>query len=87
MKAGKKRKKLDARFLHGIFVGLADRSDELLVSTPYGCFKARTVRRLIVADRKGPEFLKVIKGVPWCLEPSGSNEIKRAVNCCGTCCS
>ena len=80
MTVGKKRKKLDARFLPGIFVGLADRSDELIVATPAGCFKARTVRRLTISDRKDPEFLKMIKGVPWCLEPSGSTEIKTAVN-------
>ena len=66
MLAGTKRAKSEDRFLPGIFLGLSDRSDELVVGTPTGCFKARTIRRLPMAERKDPEFVKACIGVPRC---------------------
>ena len=37
--------------------------------TPGGVIKVNNVRRLPPSQRKDPELLKVVKGLPWCLKP------------------
>ena len=43
---GKHRRKLDERFHAGMYVGLVDRTDEVIVLTKGGYYKANTIRRL-----------------------------------------
>jgi hypothetical protein len=67
----KRRRKYDDRFGTGIFVGLIERSNELRLLTPGGVIKVNNVKRLPPSQRRDPELLKVVKGLPWCLTPSG----------------
>ncbi len=46
LEAGKLRSQLQDRWHEGIFLGVQDRSDEVLVGTREGVVKARTLRRL-----------------------------------------
>ena len=61
---GKKRAKLEARWFTGVYLGLVDRSDEVIIGTDQGCFKVRlisdypsrrgTTRRSSRASRASP---------------------------------
>lgn len=62
-----------AKFQMGIFLGLQDNSDEMVVGTPKGVVKARTVKRLSTETARDPEFLLSVKGVPWCPIPGEPN--------------
>ena len=65
VETGKLRSQLQDRWHEGIFLGLQDRSDEVLVGTREGVFKARTLRRLDGVQRRDPELLKGLRGLPW----------------------
>ena len=43
--------KLDARWENGIWLGIRDRSGEIIVGTPEGCMKVRSVRRRPEGER------------------------------------
>ena len=70
----RRRRKYDDRFGTGIFVGLIERSNEVRLLTPGGVIKVSNVRRLSPSQRKDPELLKVVKGLPWCLAPIDKKE-------------
>ena len=57
--------KLEPKFLDGIFVGIQDQSDEVLVGTSDGVVKARSYRRRPPSLRWPVEQLKAMKGLPW----------------------
>ena len=55
---------LEPRFLDGIFLGLTDRSDEIIVWGPEGIRKARTIRRRMETERWNQEALLAVQGTP-----------------------
>ena len=46
-----KQEKLNARWEYGIFVGVRPRSGELIIATPAGICKVRSVRRVPMEDK------------------------------------
>ena len=42
---GARQAKLDPKWQHGAFIGIRDRSDEMLIMTTSGVYKTRNVRR------------------------------------------
>ena len=67
---GKRRRKYEERFLTGMYVGLVNRSDELVVLTPTGAFKVNVIRRLPVEQRGDARFALSCQGLPWRMTPS-----------------
>ena len=65
LQAGKRRSRLEDRWHPGIFCGIVDRSDEVLVSDSSGVRKARILKRLDERDRVDAELLNAVKGLPW----------------------
>ena len=63
--AGKRASRHEQKFFDAIFLGILDRSDELIVGTPAGVFKARSVKCLSNRDRIAPEYFNSIRGLPW----------------------
>ena len=61
------------RFIYGVFLGLSDRSDELIVFGPEGVRKARTIRRLPEEQRWNRDALLEVKGSPLLPNP-GQND-------------
>ena len=59
------RGKTDARRYDGTWLGFTPSSDEYLIGTPAGIFKARTLNRKPLDMRWGSAQLKNIKGTPW----------------------
>ena len=59
---------LEPRFIHGVFLGLTDRSDELIVWGPEGLRKARTIRRRPEEERFSEEAVLAVRGTP--LQPN-----------------
>ena len=57
--------KVDAKFHEGIWVGLNMKSDESIIGTPNGVFKAQTVRRLPEDQRWCAEEVLNIRGIPY----------------------
>ena len=64
---------LEPRFLNGIYLGLLDRSDEIVVWGPEGVRKARTIRRRPDGERWRPDEVFAIRGTPLMPNP-GSEE-------------
>ena len=50
--AGKQPSRLVDRWLEGLFLGVQDKSDEVLIGTRDGVVKARTVKRLDDTQRR-----------------------------------
>jgi hypothetical protein len=73
LEAGKLKSQLQDRWHEGIFLGVQDRSDEVLVGTREGVFKARTLRRLDGVQRRDPDLVKSLRGVPWQPVPGEEN--------------
>ena len=66
---------MEPRFQDGIFLTLADRSDEILVWSGEGIRKARTVRRRPEGERWRKEELLAVRGTP--LQPNpGTDDIR-----------
>ena len=65
LKAGKNGSKLDDRWNSGLFLGVQDRSDEVVVGTESGVFKARTVKRLDPVQRRDAKLALEMRGLPW----------------------
>ena len=57
--------KIEARWEPGIFVGVRQRSGEMWVSVKGKVFAVRSVRRLPVDERWGPDCVKWVDRVPW----------------------
>ena len=72
--ADKRRAKInmEPRFLDGIFLGLTDRSDEILVFSQEGIRKARTIRRRPEEERWNHDKVLEVKGSP--LQPNSGSE-------------
>ena len=51
-------------FLDGIFLGMRLRSDEILIGTPRGVIKTRTLRRRVEEEQWDNEFARSMKGEP-----------------------
>ncbi len=52
-------------WLHGVWLGLRPESGEVLVGTPVGVFKARSIKRKPFENRWGAQQIKSISGTPW----------------------
>ena len=63
---------LEPRFLNGVFLGLTDTSDELVVWGPEGLRKARTIRRRPEEEMFDREALLAVRGTP--LQPNPDSE-------------
>ena len=61
----RRRRKFEDRWETGIYLGLVERSNMLLVGTTRGVFKVNCVKRLPEIQSSDPELLKSIVGVPW----------------------
>ena len=62
--------KLDPKWQDGAFIGIRDRSDEMLIMTTSGVYKTRNVRRRPELERWDFEFLMTLKGTPWNPNPA-----------------
>ena len=56
--------KQQARFSSGIFLGLQARSNEAIIGTEHGVYKARTLRRLAPGSKWDIEYLRKMTGSP-----------------------
>ena len=65
LQAGKRRSKLEDRWHPGIFCGIADRLDEVLVMDASGVHKARTCKWLDERARVDASLLSSVTGLPW----------------------
>ena len=54
----------------GAFIGIRDRSDEMLIMTTNGVYNTRNVRRRPELERWDFEFLMTLKGTPWNPNPA-----------------
>ena len=70
LKSSGRLNKLEPRFETGVFVGIRDRSDEILVMTSTGVYKARTFKRKPEEERWDAGFLSTCVGLPWKPVPS-----------------
>ena len=52
------------------FLGLVERSNEVVVGTTDGCYKVNNIKRLPERQQKNTELFKSVLGVPWRLRPS-----------------
>merc|ERR1712026_378405 len=66
---------LQPRFLRGVFLGLSDNSDEVVVWGPEGIRKARTIKRQTEENRWNKEEVLAVKGTP--LQPNPESEDAR----------
>ena len=57
--------KQQVRFASGIFLGLQRRSNEVIVGTESGVFKARTIRRMAPDQKWNIEFIKKMVGTVY----------------------
>ena len=67
---GARQAKLDPKWQDGAFIGIRDRSDEMLIMTTSGVCKKRNVRRRPELERWDFEFLMTLKGTPWNPNPA-----------------
>ena len=67
---GARQAKLDPKWQDGAFLGIRDRSDEMLIMTTSGVYKTRNVRRRPELERWDFEFLMTLKGTPWNPNPA-----------------
>eukprot|EP00971_Amphidinium_carterae_P119823 2373644-Amphidinium_carterae.1 len=66
------RVKAEERFTTGAYLGLVDRSDEILVGTEEGVFKANTMRRVAMEQRGDEKVIQQMQGLPWKLRPGST---------------
>ena len=67
---GARQAKLGPKWRDGAFIGIRDRSDEMLIMTPSGVYKTRNVRRRPELERWDLKFLTTLKGTPWNPNPA-----------------
>ena len=67
---GARQAKLDPKWQDGAFIGIRDRSDEMMIMTTSGMYKTRNVRRRPELERWDFEFLMTLKGTPWNPNPA-----------------
>ena len=63
------RQKFEDRWNTGIYLGLVERSNMVVVGTLNGVVKVNCIKRLPMNQAKDPELLKSIRGYPWRLTP------------------
>ena len=63
--SSKKPTNLEAQWEDGVWLGLADESDEVFIGTKKGVYKTRATRRTQLAGRWGAEQLGNMVGTPW----------------------
>ena len=69
--AHKGREKLEARWESGVYLGIHDKSQELIVGTPEGAIKAHEFRRKgSHEERWNLEEVNSTKGLPWQPDPN-----------------
>ena len=56
---------MDVRWDDGIFLGIREESNELIVGTDKGVIKVATYRRRPEEDRWKIEELEAVRGLPW----------------------
>ena len=66
------------RWVHGVFVGKTEGSDEHIVLTPVGAQTFRTVRRLPGSSRHSLHSLESVAGLPWDTK-DGSSKVQPAI--------
>ena len=59
------RKKADLQWRRGIYLGRAEQTNEHIVGSKGGIFMTRNVRRLPADQRRGPDGMRSMLGVPW----------------------
>ena len=64
-KKGKHLSKIRTRWGQGIFVGVRSKSNQVMISTRQGIVLSRSVRRLPIESRWGPDTLGWIQWAPW----------------------
>ena len=69
LEASKRKAQLSDKFEDGIFLGIKDGTEELIVETPTGCKICCSVKRRSRADAADPVFFNSVRGTPWCLVP------------------
>ena len=57
--------KIDDRWLDGVWIGVDIETDEVMVGTANGVFKARSIRRKPEEDRWDKSQIKGMTGLPW----------------------
>ena len=63
------RQKFEYRWNTGIYLGLVERSNMVLVGTPNGVVKVNCIKRLPMNQARDPELQKSIRGYSWRLTP------------------
>ena len=71
---GKITHKMDSREMSGCFLCLVEKSDEVLVGTPEGVLRARSVRRLQPSQRGNAQFVLKLVGTPWRPNPKDASD-------------
>ena len=73
--------KMEGRWKPGVWLGIRDRSSEVIVGTMEGCIKVRSVRKAPEEQKWGGEQWDNMKGTPWSPVPGrpGSEIKSRAV--------
>ena len=74
MKDGKNGSRLNDIWHEALFLGVQDRSDEVVVGTRDGAFKARRVRRLDPVQRRDAALAREMRGLPWDPVPGVPND-------------
>ena len=74
MPTEKPKDKGEVRNCVGIMLGLADRSDEVVIGTTERVVKARIAHRMLVEQRGDAAYAKSIRGVPWQPNPAEAAE-------------
>ena len=69
LEGSKKKVQVSEKWHDGIFLGLVDETEEAIVGTPNGCFKARSIRRRPAEECRDPLFFNSVVGLPWKLQP------------------
>ena len=65
------------RWEAGICTGLAEETDQIQEPTPRGAPRVDSVKRLSLAQRRDPELVTVVVGLPRELMPSGEPRLQR----------
>ena len=80
------RKKADLQWHRGVYLGRAEQTNEHIVGSKEGIFMTRNVRRLPVDQRRDPEGVRSMVGVPWAAQRvSAAPKPKNPAAGAGTC--
>ena len=72
---GVREKTRESRWERGVWLGVFERSSEIIIGTPEGIVKARTVRRKGSAEESWDvELFNKFTGTPWKMTPEADGE-------------